>query len=48
MATKPKKLKTFLCQEGSEKFHIEAESLKQAQEDASMWNAVVVKEVKSK
>lgn len=42
------KMKTFLCQEGREKFHIEAPNLEQAEQDAAIYNAVVIKEVKTK
>jgi len=41
-------MKTFLCQEGREKFHIEAKNLAQAEQDASIYNAVVIREVKTK
>lgn len=40
------KMKTYLCKEGNEQFTIEAENLKQAQEDAAIYNAKVIKEVK--
>lgn len=39
-------MKTYLCKEGNEQFTIEAENLKQAQEDAAIYNAKVIKEVK--
>ena len=39
-------MKTFLCVEDNEFFTIEAENLKEAQEDAAMWSASVVKELK--
>ena len=37
--------KLFLCQEGAELFQMKAKDMKQAQEFAQMYNAVVIKEL---
>ena len=38
--------KLFLCQEGTELFEMKAKDIKQAQEFAQTYNAVVIKELK--
>ena len=38
-------IKLFLCQEGTELFKIKAKDMKQAQEFAQMYNAVVIKQL---
>jgi hypothetical protein len=35
----------YLCIEDNEQFRIEAENLAQAKEDASMWNASVIRKL---
>lgn len=45
-AASEKPMKKFLCIEGTEKFTLEAENMKQAQEDAAIWNASVIHEIK--
>jgi hypothetical protein len=37
-------MKTWLCKEGREKFTIEAKTLKQAEAQVEVWNAVVLGE----
>ena len=39
-------MKTYLCQEGTEKFTMEAENREQAEMYAEIFNAVVLKELK--
>lgn len=39
--------KMFLCQEGTEKFTMKAKDMQQAVEFAQMYNAIVIKEIKS-
>ena len=41
-------MKTFLCIEHGEKFIIKATNLEQAREDASLWGAEVIEEIKTK
>lgn len=45
---KEKTEKTFLCQEGSEQFTITAIDLQDARDQAAMWNAVVIKQLRPK
>ena len=40
------KMKKYLCIEDNEEFIIEAENLAQAKNDASIYNASVIKEIK--
>jgi len=40
-------MKKFLCIADGEKFMLEAENLKEAQADASIYNGSVIKEVKA-
>jgi len=39
-------MKKYLCIEDNEEFIIEADNLQQAREDASMYNASVIKEIR--
>ena len=39
-------MKTFLCIEGCEQFTIEATDINDAREQASVWNAEVIRELK--
>lgn len=39
---------TYLCKEGSEEFTIDADSYAEAQEDAQIYNAVVIRKLTAK
>jgi hypothetical protein len=40
-------MKTYLCSEGGDRFTIEATDINDAREQASVWNAEVIREIKN-